>query len=74
MLDKRRTREPKSTPAVATSFGELGPGYTVVQEWLAMRYKAYLQTQSASPDGYGVGYMVGKYRRDLRVDLTMALV
>ena len=39
-----------------------------------MRYKAYLQTQPASPDGYGVGYMVGKYRRDLRVALTMALV
>ena len=58
MLDKRRTREPKFTPAVATSFGELGPGCTVVQEWLAMRYKAYLQTQPASPDGYGVGYMV----------------
>ena len=74
VLDKRRTREPKFTPAVATSFGELGPGCTVVQEWLAMRYKAYLQTQPASPDGYGVGYMVGKYRRDLRIALTMALV
>ena len=47
---------------------------TVVQEWLAMRYKEYLQTQPASPDGYGVGYMVGKYRRDLRIALTMALV
>ena len=39
-----------------------------------MRYKAHLKTQPASPDGYGVGYTVGKFRRDLRVALTMALV
>ena len=74
VIDKRRSREPQFTPAVATSFGELGPGCTLVQEWLAMRYKAHLKTQPASPDGYGVGYTVGKFRRDLRVALTMALV
>ena len=39
-----------------------------------MRYKAYVDTQPASPDGYGVGYVVGKFRRDLRTALTMALV
>ena len=32
VIDKRRSREPQFTPAVATSFGELGPGCTVVQE------------------------------------------
>ena len=32
VLDKRRTREPKFTPAVATSVGELGHGCTIVQE------------------------------------------
>ena len=45
-----------------------------MQEWLAMRYKAHLVTQPASPDGYGVGYRVGKFRRDLRLALIMALV
>ena len=74
VIDKRRPREPQFTPAVATSFGELGPGCTVVQEWLSMRYKAHLMTMPDSPDGYGVGYTVGKFRRDLRLALTMALV
>ena len=74
VIDGRRRREPQFTPAVATSFGELGPGCTVVQEWLAMRYKEYLKTVPERPDGYGVNYIVGKFRRDLRVALTMALV
>ncbi len=32
VLDGRRRKEPKLTPAAVTTFGELGPGYTVVQE------------------------------------------
>ena len=37
--------------------GERGPGNTVIQEWLAMRYKAALEATEAAmgprPDGFG---------------------
>ena len=42
VLDGRRRKEPKFTPATVTTFGKLGPGCAVVQEWLAMRLKAHL--------------------------------
>ena len=32
VLDGRRRKEPKFTPAAVTTFGELGPGCSVVQE------------------------------------------
>ena len=37
---------PKFTPLVVTTFGELGPGAVVVQEWLAMRLKVHHETQA----------------------------
>ena len=43
VLDGRRQKEPVFTPAVLTTAGERGPGNTVIQEWLAMRYKASLE-------------------------------
>ena len=36
LVDGRRLQEPVFTPMVVTSFGELGSGCAVVQEWLAM--------------------------------------
>ena len=41
LMGGRRLQEPVFTPMAVTSFGELGPGCAVVQEWLAMRLKAY---------------------------------
>ena len=46
VVDKRRRKEPKFTPLVVTTFGELGPGAVVVQEWLAMRLKVHHETQA----------------------------
>ena len=37
-----------------TTFGELGEGCVMVQEWLAMRYKAHLTNQPERPDGVKV--------------------
>ncbi len=44
VLDGRRQREPRFAPAAVTTFGELGPGCTVVQEWLAGRLKRHLES------------------------------
>ena len=51
VLDGRRMREPVYATAAVTSFGELGPGCTKVQEWLATRYKAHLLTLGERADG-----------------------
>ena len=51
VVDKRRHKEPVFTPATVTRFGELGPGCTMVQEWLAMRLKAHLTKVGERPDG-----------------------
>ena len=49
--------QPKNTPLVVTTFGELGLGAVVVQEWLAMRLKVHHETQARTvgqrPDGRG---------------------
>ena len=48
VTDGRRSSEPTFTPAALTSFGELGPGCALVQQqWLAMRLKAYHETQGS---------------------------
>ncbi len=43
VLDGRRQRELRFTPAAVTMFDELGPGCTMVQEWLASRLKGHLE-------------------------------
>ena len=52
---------PIFTPAAVTTFGELGPGWTVVQEWLAMRLKAHLTPLGERPDGVRVPQVVGRF-------------
>jgi len=74
VLDGRRRKEPKFTPAAVTTFGELGPGCTVVQEWLAMRLKAHLTSLSERPDGVSVSQVVGRFRADFRLSLMMVAV
>jgi hypothetical protein len=78
VLDGRRQKEPIFTPAVLTTAGERGPGNTVIQEWLAMRYKASLEATEAAmgprPDGYGVSGMVGKFRAQFRMALRMVAI
>jgi len=80
VLDGRRQKEPFFTPAVLTTAGERGPGNTVIQEWLAMRYKASLEaTETAMgprPDGYQVimSGMVGKFRAEFRMALRMVAI
>ena len=71
VLDGRRMREPVYATAAVTSFGELGPGCTKVQEWLATRYKAHLLTLGERADGLQVKHLVGKFRADLRLSLLM---
>ena len=74
VLDGWRQKEPVFTPAVLTTWGERGPGNTVIQEWLAMRYKALEATETAMgprPDGYQVSGMVGKFRAEFRMALRM---
>ena len=62
------------TPAAVTTFGELGPGCTVVQEWLAMRLKAHHTNAGERPDGLLTTHLVGKFRADFRLALMMCVV
>ena len=73
-MDKRRRKEPVLTPAAVTTFGELGPGCTVVQEWLAMRLKAHHTNAGERPDGLLTTHLVGKFRADFRLALMMCVV
>ena len=74
VVDGRRRKEPKFTPAAVTTFGELGPGCTVVQEWLAMRLKAHLASLGERPDGIPVSHIVGRFRAGFRLALMMTTV
>lgn len=71
VLDGRRKHEPKFTSAEVTTFGELGPGCAVIQEWLAMRYKAHLLHMGKRPDGLKAGTIVGQFRADFRLALMI---
>ena len=62
------------TPAAVTTFGELGEGCVMVQEWLAMRDKAHLSNQPERPDGVKVATLVGNFRADFRLALIMTVV
>ena len=70
VVDGRRRKEPQFTPAATTS-GELGPGCVVVQEWLAMRYKAHLTRAGDRADGRKAAQLTGKFRADFRMALLM---
>ena len=74
IVDGRRHKEPKFTPAAVTTFGELGPGCVVVQEWLAMRYKAHLERAGDRADGRSAKQLTGKFRADLRMAFLMVAV
>ena len=74
VLDGRRQREPRFTPAAVTTFGELGPGCTVVQEWLARRLKGHLESVGERPDGASATHLVGKFRADFRLSIMMTTV
>jgi len=71
MLDGRRLYEPKFTAVEVTTFGELGPGCAVVQEWLAMRYHAHLLNMGQRPDGLSAKIIVGQFRADFRLALMI---
>jgi len=74
LVDGRRQKEPKFTPAAVTTFGELGPGCVVVQEWLAMRLKAHHTAMGARPDGLSPSDLTGAFRADFRLAILMATV
>ena len=74
VVDGRRNVTPVFTPMAVTTLGELGPGCAVVQEWLAMRFKAHLCSLGHRPDGLSVPYLVGKFRADFRLALLMVVV
>ena len=63
VVDGRRRKEPQFTPAAVTTFGELGPGCSVVQEWLAMRLKAHLIPLDERPDGVKSRRLSGFFER-----------
>ena len=74
ILDGRRRKEPVFTPAAITSFGELGPGCAVVQEWLAMRLKAHHVAQGARPDGVEAVDLTARFRKQFRMSLLMVAI
>ena len=74
VIDGRRFKEPVFTPATITTFGELGPGCVVVQEWLAMRHKADLRAQGQRPDGANVSALTGAFRAEFRMALMLTAV
>ena len=71
VVDGRRRKEPQFTPAAVTTFGELGPGCVVVQEWLAMRYKAHLMRAGDRADRRKPSQLTGMFRADFRMALLM---
>jgi hypothetical protein len=71
VVDGRRPKEPLVEPMAVTTFGELGPGCTLVQEWLAMRLKAHLLAQPARPDGRDPAKITGRFRADFRLAIVM---
>ena len=74
VVDGRRPKEPLVEPMAVTTFGELGPGCTLVQEWLAMRLKAHLLAQPARPDGRDPAKITGRFRADFRLAIVMVCV
>mgnify|MGYP007047804257 CR=1 FL=1 len=70
-MDGRRSKEPIVEPMAVTTFGEMGPGCTLVQEWLAMRLKAHLLAQPARPDGRDPAKITGRFRADFRLAIMM---
>ena len=64
-------KEPLVEPMAVTTFGELGPGCTLVQEWLAMRLKAHLLAQPARPNGRDPAKITGRFRADFRLAIIM---
>jgi hypothetical protein len=71
VVDGRRSKEPIVEPMAVTTFGEMGPGCTLVQEWLAMRLKAHLLAQPARPDGRDPAKITGRFRADFRLAIMM---
>ena len=74
VLDRRRQNTPVFTPAAVTSFGELGPGCTVVQEWLAVRLKAHHVAAGDRPDGLTPQQLTARFRRNFRMAIVMTTV
>ena len=74
VLDGRRRKAQKFTPAALTSFGELGPGCALIQEWLAMRLKAHHVAQGQRPDGQSPEGLTAAFRRQFRLALIMTTV
>ena len=74
LLDGRRLKEPVFTPMAVTSFGELGPGCAVVQEWLAMRLKAHHTAAGSRPDGQEVAHLTRSFRRRFRTAIIMVAI
>ena len=74
VMDGRRHKEPVFTPMAVTSFGELGPGCAVVQEWLAMRLKAYHTAAGSRPDGLEAADLTRSFRRRFRTAILMVAI
>ena len=74
VIDGRRRKEPVFTPATITTFGELGPGCVVVQEWLARRFKAATQAMGPRPDGSSLAALTGSFRAEFRMALMLTAV
>ena len=74
VLDGRRSKAPVFTPVALTSFGELGSGCAVVQEWLALRLKAYHVAQGPRPDGLSPQQLTATFRKQFRLALLMTTV
>ena len=73
-LEGRRHNEPVFTPMAVTSFGELGPGCTVVQEWLAMRLKAHHTAFGDRPDGLQAADLTKGFRKQFRMAILMVTI
>ena len=74
LLDRRRHKEAVFTPMVVTSFGELGPGCALVQEWLAMRLKSHVAASGSRPDGLGPAELTREFRRRFRTAMLMVTI
>jgi len=71
--DGKRARMPEFHPVVLTTFGEVGPGATLVREWLCERLGRKLVREGPRADGAKPKQLLNEYRQNFNLMLAEAV-
>jgi hypothetical protein len=71
--DGKRARMPEFYPVVLTTFGEVGPGATLVREWLCERLGRKLEREGPRADGSEPKQLLNEYRQNFNMMLAEAV-